>query len=135
VRIFIVSLLIITFNLIYSPGAFADYPDNSIIINIPSRTLDLYIGGVLRKSYPVGVGRPGFPTPIGHFKVENKVRNPGWEHPYKGKGAVRISPGGRSPLGTRWIAFKIDDGKNEYGKRCRRFILLRKAWHACYRYL
>lgn len=91
-------------------------PDKKIVINIPSRTLWLYEGEKIVRWYPVGVGRPGFPTPVGKYKVIRKVVNPGWEHPYQAKGkAVRIAPGTtNNPLGTRWIGFHEYKG-GEYG--------------------
>lgn len=85
-----------------------------IVINIPARQLSLYDGKTLLKTYPVGVGRPGFPTPVGKYEVIRKVLNPGWENPYQAPGKVRILPGMENPLGTRWIGFK-EDSKGEYG--------------------
>lgn len=85
-----------------------------IVINIPARQLYLYHGPSLLKTYSVGVGRAGYPTPLGQFQVIRKVIDPGWENPYLGAGKVRIKPGNDNPLGTRWIGFK-EDGKGEYG--------------------
>lgn len=85
-----------------------------IVINIPARQLSLYEGKMLVKTYPVGVGRTQFPTPVGRYEVIRKVLNPGWENPYLAPGKVRILPGVENPLGTRWIGFK-EDGKGEYG--------------------
>lgn len=87
----------------------------SLIINIPSRTLTLYQHHTSVKTYPVGVGRPGFPTPLGDFKILRMIKNPGWEHPYKPPGAVKISAKAKgNPLGTRWIGFKLYKS-GEYG--------------------
>lgn len=85
-----------------------------IVINIPSRTLWLYYGDKIDRWYPVGVGRGGFATPVGMHKVTRMVKNPVWEHPYKPAGAIRIGPGVRNPLGTRWIGFRNYKG-GEYG--------------------
>lgn len=86
-----------------------------ILINVPSRKLWLLdsVGRVLRE-YPVGVGRPQFPTPEGNYSVIRMVKNPGFENPYKAKGASRIAPGANNPLGTRWIGFKATN-QGEYG--------------------
>ena len=110
----LVLTLLITLILLCNPLCTYGYPKECIIINVPSRTLDLYKGGKLIKTYPVGVGRAGFPTPIGNFKVIRMVKEPGWENPYKPKGHIRIKAGGTNPLGTRWIGFKADDG-GEFG--------------------
>lgn len=88
--------------------------DNKIVINIPSRTLWVYSGDKIVKWYPVGVGRPGYMTPVGKFKVIRKILHPGWEHPYRAAGQTRIPPGMNNPLGTRWIGF-LNQGGGEYG--------------------
>ena len=85
-----------------------------VVINIPSRTLWVYQGNKIVRYFPVGVGRPGFMTPIGHYKVISKVIDPGWENPYLGKGKMRLAPGDENPLGTRWIGFYQKAG-GEYG--------------------
>lgn len=90
------------------------HPDRHIVINVPSRTLTLFEGTKVLATYPVGVGRQAFPTPIGQFKVLRKVANPAWENPYKASGAQQIAAGYGNPLGTRWIGFH-NDGKGEYG--------------------
>ena len=104
---------IISFYLVNTVPAQAD--DYEVLINIPSRTLELRKGGHIEKTYPVGVGRSNFPTPTGNFKVITKIKNPGWENPYKPAGEVRIKPGRNNPLGTRWIGFYRDKNDNEYG--------------------
>ncbi len=93
----------------------ASFPGHTrLVINIPSRTLWVYDGDKIVRYFPVGVGRPGFMTPLGQFSVIRKVLDPGWEHPYKAKGAVRVPPGDANPLGTRWIGF-LERGTGEYG--------------------
>ncbi len=99
--------------LLIKPAMAADKA-TKIVINIPSRNLWVYEGEKIVKWYPVGVGRSGFITPIGQYKVIRKVVNPVWEHPYKPSGAVRIGVGRNNPLGTRWIGFKQYKG-GEYG--------------------
>lgn len=69
-----------------------------IEINLPSRTLDLYIDGALTKEYPVCVGTSATPTPQGEYKVIYKTVNPNWIN----KGVV-VPPGPENPLGIRWI--------------------------------
>jgi hypothetical protein len=53
-------------------------------------------------------------TPVGNFNIIRKIVDPGWEHPYKAKGAIRIAPGENNPLGTRWMGF-LQKGGGEYG--------------------
>jgi hypothetical protein len=86
-----------------------------IVINVPERTLSLMDENFRPiKRYPVGLGRPQYPTPLGDFTVLRKVQNPAWENPYLAPGAVRVAAGLNNPLGTRWIGFK-QDPKGEYG--------------------
>ena len=79
-----------------------------IVINIPSTTLYLYQGDELIKEYRITVGRIDALTPIGNFKVINKMINPTW---YPPDGRNPIPPGPENELGTRWIG--ID--KSHYG--------------------
>jgi lipoprotein-anchoring transpeptidase ErfK/SrfK len=88
--------------------------DARIVINIPSRTLWLYEGKEIIRYFPVGVGRLGFMTPVGKYKIIHKVENPGWENPYLAKGKVRVVPGDENPLGTRWMGF-LQDKNGEFG--------------------
>lgn len=56
------------------------------------RKLRYYNGNRLSKTYPVAVGKHSTPTPLGNYKVVNKVINPG------------------SILGTRWMGLNIPGG-------------------------
>ncbi|WP_371374057.1 L,D-transpeptidase [Sporomusa aerivorans] len=78
-------------------------PDVSrIIVNLPSRTLELYKGDTLIKEYPVAIGKPSTPTPTGTYSVIEKEVNPTWYPPGKG---YNIPPGPDNPLGARWLGF------------------------------
>ncbi|WP_103896689.1 L,D-transpeptidase [Caloramator fervidus] len=61
----------------------------SIIVNTKTHTLTLYKNGIPIKKYKVAVGKPSTPTPKGHFKIINKVINPG------------------GPFGARWLGLNI----------------------------
>lgn len=75
------------------------------------RLLVLENGRELRR-YPVAVGRPGWETPVGDFRVIELVAHPIWEHPATG---VRVPPGPANPLGSRWIGFHHDcDGRRGF---------------------
>ncbi|MGE5678331.1 MAG: L,D-transpeptidase [Pseudomonadota bacterium] len=69
-----------------------------IEINLPSRTLCLYMDGVLTREYPVCVGTSSTPTPQGEYRVIYKTVKPNWIN----KGVV-VPPGPANPLGERWI--------------------------------
>ncbi len=61
-------------------------------IDVASRTLTVYSDGEVYKRYPVGVGKPSTPSPIGEWKVTNKSTNWG---------------GG---FGTRWLGLNVPWG-------------------------
>ncbi|SFM07515.1 L,D-transpeptidase [Pelosinus propionicus] len=73
-----------------------------IIINLPSRTLQLYHGNIMSKEYYVAIGKPSTPTPMGSFYIVSKERNPVWIPP--GRNYV-VMPGPDNPLGYRWMEF------------------------------
>lgn len=54
------------------------------------RTLILLNGSSPVKNYPVALGKPGTPTPLGNFAVATKIPNPG------------------GVLGTRWMGLNFD---------------------------
>ncbi|HWR60975.1 MAG TPA: L,D-transpeptidase [Clostridia bacterium] len=69
-----------------------------IEINLPSRSLSLYMDGALLKEYPVCVGRSSAQTPQGEYRVVYKTVDPYWLN----KGTV-VPPGPQNPLGKRWL--------------------------------
>lgn len=76
-----------------------------VVINITQRRLFLYREGQLIKEYPIAVGQEfTFPTPIGHYRIIRKRKNPTWYNPHKPWSRnmpERIPPGPGNPLGTR----------------------------------
>ncbi|MGE5554238.1 MAG: L,D-transpeptidase family protein [Betaproteobacteria bacterium] len=70
-----------------------------IVVNIPSRTLSLRLGEVLVRRYPVAVGRPQTPSPLGRYRITVKVVNPTW-YPRR---RPPVPPGPQNPVGTRWL--------------------------------
>lgn len=62
-------------------------------------------------SYPIAIGKKGWETPTGNFKVMHKEHHPIWRHPITG---AIFDGGTNSPLGDRWIGF-WSDGRNEIG--------------------
>lgn len=70
-----------------------------IVINVPARQLHLVEGGLLLASYPIAVGRPSTPTPLGSYRILQMAKDPTWAP----KGRRVVPPGPRNPLGTRWM--------------------------------
>lgn len=82
-------------------------------IRLSRRQVTLYRGNTKGKSYWIAIGRKGWETPTGKFKVAQMFLDPPWAHPLK-KGVV--IPGGdpENPLGRYWIGFWTN-GKNWIG--------------------
>ncbi len=94
--------------------------DDSIIINIPDRTLYFFRKGKLQTAFPVGLGMPSWRgltrwrTPVGEFVIIEKKKNPTWYVPesmqwkmeMEGKPVKTVVPHGPdNPLGR--YAMKI----------------------------
>lgn len=52
-----------------------------IVVETPTHTLKLFLGPILLRIYPVGLGQQGDETPEADFKVTELLRNPPWTHP------------------------------------------------------
>ena len=70
-----------------SSGIGATQASVQIVINLAQRRLTLIRNGVEVASYPVAIGKPTTPTPVGEFRILNKALNPG------------------GVFGTRWMGF------------------------------
>lgn len=82
-----------------------------LVIKLGERRVYVYRGDRIQKSFPIAIGRRGWETPTGNFKVLHMERDPAWEHPLNGQ---VIPPGPNNPLGARWIGFWTD-GRNYIG--------------------
>jgi L,D-transpeptidase ErfK/SrfK len=77
-----------------------------IVIHRGSNRLYLYRGVRLVRVFPVATGQAAWPTPLGHFQIVVKQRNPWWFPPTQDSwaaGAKPVPPGPGNPLGTRWM--------------------------------
>lgn len=86
--------------------------ENGIVINVPQRLLFFFRNGEMIATYPVGLGRPGWPTPHGDFSVALLSKNPNWVVPINIQEEMRregqvvrtqVPPGPDNPLGKYWI--------------------------------
>lgn len=82
-----------------------------LVIRLKKRRVYVYRGEELDVSYPIAVGKNGWETPKGDFKVLEKKKDPSWQNPFTGE---VIPPGIDNPLGVRWIGFWTN-GKNSIG--------------------
>jgi lipoprotein-anchoring transpeptidase ErfK/SrfK len=69
-----------------------------LIVSIPDRKLAVVENDRVVTVFPVAVGKPATPSPVGTFTVINRIENPTYYRP----GQV-IGPGPANPLGTRWL--------------------------------
>ena len=102
-----------------------DAPREGIVINLPEMRLYFYDqdGGI--QTYPLGVGREGFETPLGSTEVKRKTENPTW-YPTASTRAdnpdlpAAVPPGPDNPLGTRamylsWPTYLIHGTNTPWG--------------------
>lgn len=85
---------------------------DGIVINIPQRMLFVMDAGRVAASYPVGLGRPDWPTFVAPFTIAAMETDPVWDVPPSiqdeqrraGKTVLtRVLPGPTNPLGKYWL--------------------------------
>ena len=69
-----------------------------VLVSIPDRKLAVLEDGEVIASFPIAVGAPASPSPIGEFQIVSRVANPTYYRP----GTV-IPSGKDNPVGTRWL--------------------------------
>jgi len=82
-----------------------------LVVDLSDRQVSFYRNDVLQATYDVTVGREGWETPIGEFRILEKQEDPTWRHPFTGK---LVPPGPNNPLGSRWIGF-LTEGTDQIG--------------------
>jgi lipoprotein-anchoring transpeptidase ErfK/SrfK len=86
--------------------------NREIVLDLGRRQISLRENGRVVGSWPVAIGDPSTPTPVGRFQVENKIINPRYQSTRSGEVNATVGPQG--PLGDRWMGFK-QSGANQYG--------------------
>lgn len=90
--------------------------DSGIVINIPQRALFYFKDGRLLHYFPVGLGRPDWPTPTSTFTVVIKEEDPVWDVPKSIQEEMRrggkpvktcVPPGPENPLGKHWLGLSL----------------------------
>lgn len=86
------------------PGA---QPALSLSLNVPACRLDVREGGKVVRSYPVSVGTPDHPTPLGSFAIDRVEWNPWWvPPPFDWARDERVTPPGpTNPVGRVRLTF------------------------------
>lgn len=92
------------------------FRQDGVVINLPQRILYLFRSGELQGAYPVGLGKPSWPTPTGDFTIIEKKVNKTWVVPksiqeeMQREGQVvrtHVPPGPDNPLGKHWLGLSI----------------------------
>ena len=73
-----------------------------IVVSLEDHKLALVEDGQVKKVYPVAVGKPSTPSPVGTFTIERRVMNPTYSH----DGRI-VPPGPNNPVGTRWMGLSV----------------------------
>lgn len=93
-----------------------EWLDNGILINLPQRMLYYFQSGHLLADFPVGLGRPDWPTPEGRFRVIDLQENKTWHVPKSIQEEMQresevvkteVPPGPDNPLGKYWIGITL----------------------------
>jgi lipoprotein-anchoring transpeptidase ErfK/SrfK len=109
---------------------------NSVItIDRAHFKLRLFKGLKFRKSYPVAVGQPAYPTPTGRFSITSKQVNPVWSvpnSPWAGELQGTVVEGGSAanPLKARWMGIANGVGIHGTGED---YSIGTRASHGCIR--
>ncbi|MCS6959240.1 MAG: L,D-transpeptidase family protein [Pseudanabaenaceae cyanobacterium SKYGB_i_bin29] len=72
-------------------------------VSLSRRQVTAFQGNTKFKTYPIAVGRAGWETPQGTFKVQQMIAKPAWKNPFTGDVIKSGDPD--NPLGEYWIGF------------------------------
>lgn len=81
--------------------------DLYLVLNIPASRIDVFEHGKKTRSLDVSVGRRGFETPAGKYRISSVIWNPWW-HPPKSewaRGEKPTPPGPNNPMGRVKLNF------------------------------
>jgi L,D-transpeptidase ErfK/SrfK len=85
-----------------------DAPREGLVLNLAEKRLYYFPSPNEVVTYPISIGREGWDTPLGHFNIESKVKDPTWtppasiraEHAASGDVLPAVVPAGPdNPLG------------------------------------
>lgn len=77
-------------------------PKRVIVVSLEDRKLALVEDGQVKEVFPVAVGKPSTPSPVGTFTIQRRVANPVYQHDGK-----TVQPGPHNPVGSRWMGLSI----------------------------
>ncbi|AKG24726.1 hypothetical protein IJ00_18505 [Calothrix sp. 336/3] len=102
-----------------------------LVVKRRKRKVVVYRGQEILATYPIAVGKPGWETPLGNFRVFNMEKDPIFKSFKTGK---MIPPGPENPLGNRWIGIWTD-GKTQLGFHGtnQEYLIGKAVSHGCIR--
>ena len=85
-------------------------PGEGVVLNVPERAIYVFKGAQLIARYPVAIGKSGWQTALGDYKIRNMVKDPTWKPTREMVEREGVSPdevpaGQRNPLGDRWMGW------------------------------
>ncbi len=89
---------------VIKPEVTIDSFGKTITVVRSERRMWLWNKDKLEVTFPVAVGTASYPTPLGKWKIVDKVKNPVWHNPHASWSAgmpETLGPGPSAPLGTR----------------------------------
>lgn len=101
---------------IHNPHIVPAMLDDGLLINIPQGMLFHFSRGALLAAYPVGLGKPTWPTPEGEAGIVAREMNKTWKVPRSIQEEMRrehkavleeVPPGPDNPLGTHWLGLSL----------------------------
>ncbi|MCA1994745.1 MAG: L,D-transpeptidase [Coleofasciculus sp. S288] len=84
----------------------------TLVVDLSSTQVYVKQGNQTIKSYPVAIGKPGWETPTGSFRVTEMQKAPAWQSPFTGE---IYPPSPSNPIGDRWIGFINLQNGNKIG--------------------
>ncbi|MDH3973758.1 MAG: L,D-transpeptidase family protein [Deltaproteobacteria bacterium] len=91
--------------------------DEGILINLAELRLYFFepanYDSTQIRTFPIGIGRSGYETPTGNFRVTEKLKDPIWFPPKTSRKffpylPMAVPPGARNPLGRYWIQLDLE---------------------------
>lgn len=128
----LVLLVLLSFALVDAAAAQDALTDNQaisgrlVLVSLVDRQLAVIDGGDVIARFDVAVGAAESPSPVGQFRIVNRISNPTYYHP-----GTAIPSGKNSPIGTRWVGLS-QKGYGIHGTNAPRSIG-RAASHGCIR--
>lgn len=95
-----------------SPSFDPTVEPNRLEIHLGRRRVIYFVRDIEMESYPIAIGRQGWETPKGKFRVMQMRENPKWINPLTDESIAAGDP--KNPLGAYWIGFWTN-GRNWIG--------------------